>query len=106
MPVAFPERGGPPPLLAEQGRLTLDLDFSSESPDGSNLSGNEGGKYGEKGFSRRQREFIPENRKDDAYWEKRRKNNEVRHAHDWDGAFHSLCVLEKWTCFHNLKTIF
>ncbi|KAK3600674.1 hypothetical protein CHS0354_029537 [Potamilus streckersoni] len=27
--------------------------------------------------SRKQREFIPENRKDDHYWEKRRKNNEA-----------------------------
>lgn len=90
MPVAFPERGPPSlaaSLLSDQGRLTLDLDFSSESPDGSNLSGNEGGKYGDKAFSRRQREFIPENRKDDAYWEKRRKNNEV------SGFSVSLCTL-------------
>lgn len=27
--------------------------------------------------SRKQREFIPENKKDDGYWEKRRKNNEA-----------------------------
>lgn len=40
--------------------------------------------------SRKQREFIPENRKDDHYWEKRRKNNEAarrsrekRRMHDY-----------------------
>lgn len=82
---AFPERGGPPPLTTasmsmQEHRLSMDQDMSSESPEGSNLSGSEGGKYGggEKGFSRKQREFIPENRKDELYWEKRRKNNEVK----------------------------
>jgi len=40
--------------------------------------------YGEDGYSqngyipsRKQREFIPDNKKDDGYWEKRRKNNEA-----------------------------
>ena len=54
---AFPERGGPPPLTTaglslHEHRLSLDQDVSSESPEGSNLSGSEGGKYGggEKGL--------------------------------------------------------
>nr|KAG5688339.1 hypothetical protein BaRGS_027881 [Batillaria attramentaria] len=76
---AFPDRGGPPPLTTAGAitdhRLSADLDMSSESPDGSNLSGSEA-KYGHSG-PRKQREFIPENRKDEQYWEKRRKNNEA-----------------------------
>lgn len=76
---AFPERGGPPPLATpgaiSDHRLSGDLDMSSESPDGSNLSGSES-KYGHSSH-RKQREFIPENRKDEQYWEKRRKNNEA-----------------------------
>ena len=86
---AFPERGGPPPLTTaglslHEHRLSVEMDASSESPEGSTLSGSEGGRYGDRyggdkasAFSRKQREFIPENRKDQLYWEKRRKNNEV-----------------------------
>ena len=32
----------------------------------------------DKNYNRKQREFIPDNNKDEQYWEKRRKNNEVR----------------------------
>lgn len=83
---AFPDRGGPPPLTTHhqhggQGGSDADL---CESPDGSNLSGGEGKAYGSDGgksyggsCSRKQREFIPDNRKDEQYWEKRRKNNEA-----------------------------
>lgn len=78
---AFPDRGGPSlgHPYPEAGRYAADLDLSSESHEGSNLSGNEGsgGKYSDKSFARKQREFIPENRKDELYWEKRRKNNEA-----------------------------
>lgn len=43
--------------------------------------------------SRKQREFIPENRKDDHYWEKRRKNNEAARRSREKRRFHDV-VLE------------
>ncbi|XP_061181767.1 nuclear factor interleukin-3-regulated protein-like isoform X1 [Saccostrea echinata] len=43
--------------------------------------------------TRKQREFIPENRKDDHYWEKRRKNNEAARKSREKRRFHDV-VLE------------
>ncbi|XP_021354726.1 nuclear factor interleukin-3-regulated protein-like isoform X2 [Mizuhopecten yessoensis] len=42
--------------------------------------------------SRKQREFIPENRKDDHYWEKRRKNNDAARRSREKRRYHDLAL--------------
>ena len=42
--------------------------------------------------SRKQREFIPENKKDDGYWEKRRKNNEAARRSREKRRYHDMAL--------------
>ena len=42
--------------------------------------------------SRKQREFIPESKKDDGYWEKRRKNNEAARRSREKRRFHDMAL--------------
>ncbi|KAH3721172.1 hypothetical protein DPMN_064090 [Dreissena polymorpha] len=53
--------------------------------------------YGSGGYipSRKQREFIPENKKDDGYWEKRRKNNEAARRSREKRRFHDMALENK-----------